>query len=139
MTADAVDATKEPRQPHTVYLTAGLWAELERRYLQQRLDGGTESKIALIERILWDGLAVSASEPGTPAAAVPQAAPRRSKPAAKQPAKPARPRDPKPPTTRPRVATKDGALARLREASDPGKPAMIDSAAPVRNGPSPAT
>ncbi|MDQ6945219.1 MAG: hypothetical protein M3256_02865 [Actinomycetota bacterium] len=143
----------EPRGPHTLYLTRRLWGELERRYLEQRLAGGTLSKIAYLEQLLWAGLGRPPSGDG-----VPQPPPARSRAvaplkdqnqekvgAAPRPLTPPPGPDqvpvPGPPTSettsrpeppRPDPPRRSGALDRLRQASDPGRPTQIDSAAPIR-------
>ncbi|MDQ1447008.1 MAG: hypothetical protein QOI20_3472 [Acidimicrobiaceae bacterium] len=143
-------AGPEPRRPHTFYLTASMWAELERRYFEQRLAGGTLSKIAFLEELLRSGLAesstrtkpqavaargarVEASTPPDPAgstsAATSPAADTPTPPRAKPKTTPATSRPPRAPVER------SSALNRLREASDPGRPPPIDSAAPLREPP----
>lgn len=134
-----------PRGPHTLYLTRTLWDQLERRYLEQRLAGGTQSKIAFLERILWSGLAdhASAGEPSSRPPARPDiATPTPNTGTESEPSKPPEVPQPvrvadkslslRPGPARP-VQRRSSALDRLRQASDPGRPAPIDSAAEIRD------
>ncbi len=144
----------EPRGPHTLYLTRRLWDELERRYLEQRLAGGMLSKIAYLEQLLWAGLGRASSGDEAP----PQPTPTHSRSGAPlkdqdqdpvdvaprpltPPPEPDQVKVPGPATTertsrpappRPDQSRRSGALDRLRQASDPGRPTQIDSAAPIR-------
>ena len=138
----------EPRRPHTFYLSASVWNELERRYLEQRLAGGAASKIVFLEELLRSGLAASTP---TGAGSTPPIGRDRKTSADRLPA----PDDPDQPNSSPRAADlaaasapaappdstpspsrpRSSAINRLRQASDPGRPAPIDSAAPLRDVP----
>jgi hypothetical protein len=156
----ARDENTEPRRPHTLYLTDATWQELERRYLEQRLAGGDLTKIAFAEEVLRSGLTAHAGAtsrrtvttarrmpsgraPELEAGATDEPASEAQRPQERteRPPSPPRPIDPPPakagerPPTAPPRAPKRGALARLREASDPGRPPVIPSAAPVQTPP----
>lgn len=142
----------EPRRPHTFYLTNPVWEELERRYLEQRLAGGTLTKIAFVETVLRAGLDSStstgppkatrpparktaaprqptSSASGTPTPQGPVVADEASTGAASRPLPAAQSRTDSSASQTPNRST---ALTRLRQASDPGRPAPITSAAPIR-------
>ncbi len=141
----------ENRRAHTVYLTPSLWNALERRHLELRLQGSdTVSKIEFVERVLLAGLDALSSGAGQrratqspkrsddsrssakrrekvdePASAseapVTQVAPEAVENAGVESLQAA------PSTAQPRRRT--SALERLKQASDPGRPAPIHSAA----------
>jgi hypothetical protein len=127
--------TTENRDPHTVYLTPETWEALEQEYLQRRMAGGPGvSKIEFIEDLIRTALpgrkirtpsvrqAVATSEaPATTEQVVQGEPPPVATPA---PPKRSRPKPAAPPARR-----KNSALERLLEASDPGRPAPIVSAA----------
>jgi len=141
----------ENRRAHTVYLTPSLWNALERRHLELRLQGSdTVSKIEFVELVLLAGLdalsggvgqrratqspkrsddspssAKRREKAGEPASAseapVTQAAPETAETVGAESPQAA------PSTAQPRRRT--SALERLKQASDPGRPAPIHSAA----------
>ena len=125
--------TTENRDPHTVYLTVETWDALEHAYLQQRMaDASRASKIEFIEDLIRRGLpgrgrvrALASPSPAanTEPAPSPAAA---SSPTPAEPAARRRRRSPTEPAPRPR---RKSALERLIQASDPGRPAPIESAA----------
>ncbi len=150
----------EPRRPHTFYLTDQLWEELERRYLQERLAGTTETKIGFVEEVLRAGLASSRGATGAQPGET-TASKQRGTSARRDVGKAAAPTHHRAPGTLPPVApapagaevddsdapaagarkaaparpsrtARSGALARLRDASDPGRPPPINSAASVQ-------
>ncbi len=141
----------EKRSGHTVYLTDELWAELDRRYYELRAASPrAPSKIAFIEQILRAGLSATAPGRATAPPRQPSGASstRSSAPAvsasedeaashvsrgADPRAEPPRP-EPAPMAASPSAAgrptqRRHGALERLKQASDPGHPAPIRSAA----------
>jgi hypothetical protein len=131
--------TTENRDPHTVYLTPETWEALEQEYLQRRMTGGPGvSKIEFIEDLIRTALPgrktrtpsvrqpVAAGEASTTSEPTVQTEPPMVKPT---PAK--RPR-PKPAS--PSLRRKGSAIERLLEASDPGRPAPIVSAAGAPGG-----
>jgi len=127
--------TTESRDPHTVYLTPDTWEALEQEYLQRRMAGGPGvSKIEFIEDLIRTALpgrksrtpsvrqAVATSVTSATIEQVVQDEP--PPVATPAPAKRSRPRP-----VAPTVRRKNSALQRLLEASDPGRPAPIVSAA----------
>ena len=130
--------TTENRDPHTVYLTPDTWEALEQEYLQRRMAGGPGvSKIEFIENLIRSAL------PGrkvrTPAVRQPVVSEPSisSEPSAETqptiaPPAPSRKSPPKRVGAQPR--RRNSALERLLEASDPGRPAPIVSAAGAGTG-----
>ena len=144
----------EPRRPHTFYLTSALWNELERRYLEERLAGRSLSKIAFLEHVLRSGLDNARSDRGTEPTATTSSRTRRQPatgqrsasgdsketPPSADPDEPRLSADvaasgtmdaPDTPRSPARSGSRSSALSRLREASDPGRPPPIESAAPL--------
>jgi len=144
----------ENRRAHTVYLTPALWNALERRHLELRLQGSdTVSKIEFVEQVLLAGLDALSSGAGQRRATQSpkrsddsrSSAKRREKAgepasASETPVTQVAPEAPEaaetvgaeslqaaPSTAQPRRRT--SALERLKQASDPGRPAPIHSAA----------
>lgn len=148
MTDDAAKLADRRRRAHTVYLTEEVWQALGRRHLELRLQGtAPDSKIEFVEQVLRMGLAAigpkgkapaawetkPAGQPhGTEAAVAavdkadeqPRPAPGYG-PAAHQ-ADEAEPTANARPQSTPRRTT---VMDRLLQASDPGRPAPIRSAA----------
>jgi hypothetical protein len=141
----------ENRRPHTVYLRDELWDALDRRYLETRLSSPTPpSKIEFIEKVLKAGMETLAAA----AADVSSAEKNRKKPP--QPAQAmlektttsenrtdmsttsdstqsdeqetAEKTSPATSPTR-QASRRSSALRRLMQASEPGRPAPINSAA----------
>ena len=124
---------KENRRPHTVYLTDDVWDAIERRHLEAKLSGEADSKIEFLEGLITTGLggntptaqrrpstaAARVTEPATPSA---PAQPKEEPAAARE----AKRTTPPPAAPKPR---RSSALDRLMQASDPGRPAPIASAA----------
>jgi hypothetical protein len=126
--------TTESRDPHTVYLTPETWEALEQEYLQRRMAGGPGvSKIEFIEDLIRGAL--PGRKTRTPSVRQPVAAGATS--AITEPVPPTNPpvatptpaRRARPKSGAPTVRRKNSALERLLEASDPGRPAPIVSAA----------
>lgn len=131
--------TTENRDPHTVYLTPETWEALEQEYLQRRMAGGPGvSKIEFIEDLIRTALpgrksrtpSVRQAAPTSETSATTEQAVRDEPP----PATPARVRRSRPKPTAAPVRRKNSALQRLLEASDPGRPAPIVSAAGASAG-----
>lgn len=146
----------ENRRPHTVYLTDELWEMLDRRHLETRLSSSTPpSKIEFIEQVLKAGMEALAD--ATEDRSSPEKNRRRvtrsiqgraektattDQPAAKSPIAGSAQQDERevvektvpataPPVRRP--PRRSSALERLVQASEPGRPAPINSAATSEN------
>ena len=141
----------ENRRAHTVYLTPALWNALERRHLELRLQGSdTVSKIEFVERVLLAGLDALSAGAGQRRATQspkrsddsPSSAKRREKAgepasASEAPVTQAAPEavenvgaeSPQAATSTAQPRRRTSALERLKQASDPGRPAPIHSAA----------
>lgn len=141
----------EYRRGHTIYVTQEVWTALDRRYLESRIQSaGGLSKMEFIEQVLLAGM--EAVKPGStvrPAArSQSEAAPARSrsaKPAAPRaieavtgeseaataaPAAEVKTEEPVPSRETPATSNRRAnALDRLKQASEPGRPAPIRSAA----------
>lgn len=119
MTDDAARFADRRRRAHTVYLTEEVWQALGRRHLELRLQGtAPDSKIEFVEQVLRVGLAAIGPKGKAPAAW-------EAKPAAHQadevePTAAARPQS---------TSRRTTVMDRLLQASDPGRPAPIRSAA----------
>jgi hypothetical protein len=143
----------ENRRPHTVYLRDEIWEALDRRHLEARLSSSVPpSKIEFIEQVLQAGMEALAasttnlSSTEEPAQDVQEttAAPAISDSEADEPPlsgssqrdeqvtlDTSRPTTP--PPRRQAGARRSSALERLVQASEPGRPAPINSAATPEN------
>jgi len=142
----------ENRRPHTVYLSQSLWDMLERRHLEARLQSADAvSKIEFVEQVLQAGLdtlarpAESSRRQREPlqekrqsqANAEPPAAAAASEPAMVATSEDTVPGQPTEAETPRAVGKKQtepsrrrpSAMERLKQASDPGRPAPIRSVA----------
>jgi len=131
--------TPESRRPHTIYLTDQVWEALERRHLELRLAGAAPpSKIDFVEDVLRAGLEAPAASSSPKSRALGTAT--RRKPAPPPPPEAAErsteavPEAPSRPQPSPRVTPRRSAMDRLMQASDPGRPAPIQSAADPGGG-----
>jgi hypothetical protein len=126
--------TTENRDPHTVYLTPETWDALEHAYLEQRMaDASRISKIEFIEDLIRRGLPRAKPRPramvAPPAAPMPASTSSPAGSGGSPIAEPAPVRRQRPTTEVTRRPRRNSALERLIQASDPGRPAPIDSAA----------
>jgi hypothetical protein len=132
------------RHPHTVYLTDEVWAALDRAHLETRLREGKAgpSKMEFVEATLSAGLAAIGESPArslsrrrgcqdvdrvTVTGAAEPAAPGEQPATQSAAAPPASEGTPE--HEEKRRVRRSGALERLKQASDPGRPAPIRSAA----------
>jgi len=135
------------RRPHTVYVTDELWALLERHHLELRLatTAASPSKIDFVEQVIRVGLEAMGSPsvgqqvprprssqsasrhkeevPDTSPPLVPPSVPRPEESPSAEAARTPKPASEK--ISRHRLS----AMERLMQASDPGRPAPIPSAA----------
>ncbi len=141
----------ENRRGHTIYVTQEVWTVLDRRYLESRIQSaGALSKIEFIEQVLLAGMdavtpgstvqlaARSQSEAPTPRSrAAKPAAPRaievgagESEAETAAPVAEVKTEEPVPSREMPPASNRRAnALDRLKQASEPGRPAPIRSAA----------
>ena len=147
----------ENRRPHTVYLRDEIWDALDRSYLETRLNSAASpSKIEFIEQVLEAGMetvaaqmsALSSAEDNrrkptqTTAQRIPEKtttdeggvdAPPLSGSAQRDEQETAESTSPTAPPLRGQAARRSSALERLVRASEPGRPAPINSAATSEN------
>lgn len=124
-----------PRRARTIYLSDEVWEALDVAYMEERVartraGGGSIRKTEFIEGIIETHLKRREGGSTTPrrrATAAPAAgvAPEPEPTASPSPAEAARSAVP----ARPRPRRAGSALERMRAASDPGRPAAIESAA----------
>lgn len=134
MTDDA-RPTDRHRQAHTVYLTGEVWHALSRRHLELRLQGtAPDSKIEFIEQVLRVGLeavgqkaTLSSIEAGMGIAA--GEADRQPRPGSTDRTAAREGGADKPPSQLRSASQRSKVMDRLLQASDPGRPAPIHSAA----------
>lgn len=135
------------RGAHTVYLSDETWEALERCYLQLRLAGKeTTSKIEFIEATMQAGLEaltkLAKGRPSTnnteePTATIVNTLPNNPQLSKEEPTFASRNNPVAQPNrtelSRSRNRARSSALDRLRQASDPGRPAPIQSVATIDN------
>jgi hypothetical protein len=149
-------AKTENRRPHTVYLTDKIWDALDRLYLETRLNSTTPpSKIEFIEQVLEAGMETLAAEiagrssaeddrKGTTQAVQETAekatadadrtnAPNLSRGTQQDEQEMPQTTSPATPLPRHQASRRSSALERLVRASEPGRPAPINSAATSDN------
>jgi hypothetical protein len=125
------DRTQRP--PRTVYMTDELWNDIEQAHMQLRLAAPhttPRSKIEFTEEVIRLGLAELRRRAHQPVPTGDDATtPRERETAAPTPQVEELSPAPAPPPTRPLPSPRRSAADRLREASNPGRPARIQSAA----------